>query len=99
MGGKHLNAPIVGMSTSPGSPGYRMVAADGGIFTFGGAPFYGSPAATGVSAPVVGMSPDPQTGGYWITTSAGDLYAYNAPSVGSMTGLSLNEPVVAVASR
>jgi hypothetical protein len=40
-GGTHLNQPIVGMAAY-GTSGYWMVASDGGIFTFGGAGFYGS---------------------------------------------------------
>jgi len=44
MGGKHLNAPVVGI-TAVASGGYLEVASDGGVFAFGGAPFYGSMAA------------------------------------------------------
>jgi hypothetical protein len=42
-GGIHLNQPIVGMAAY-GPGGYWLVARDGGIFAFGGAPFEGSPA-------------------------------------------------------
>ncbi len=43
-GAIHLNAPIVGMASSPDGGGYTLVASDGGIFNFGDATFYGSPA-------------------------------------------------------
>jgi len=43
MGGKPLAAAISGMA-SAGSGGYWMVGKDGGVFTFGDANFYGSPA-------------------------------------------------------
>jgi hypothetical protein len=43
MGGQPLNKPIVGMAATPKQDEYWMVAADGGIFTFGTA-YYGSPA-------------------------------------------------------
>ena len=43
-----LNQPIVGMAATPDGKGYWLVAADGGIFTFGDAGFYGS---TGAPAP------------------------------------------------
>jgi hypothetical protein len=39
------NAPIVGIVQSPDDHGYWLVAADGGVFSFGDAPFYGSAAA------------------------------------------------------
>ena len=42
MGGRHLNAPIVGMAATPDGGGYWEVASDGGIFSFGDAAFYGS---------------------------------------------------------
>jgi hypothetical protein len=42
-GATHLNQPVVGLGTT-GAVGYWLVARDGGIFTFGGAAFLGSPA-------------------------------------------------------
>ena len=36
-----LNQPVVGMASNRGN-GYWLVAADGGLFSFGSAPFYGS---------------------------------------------------------
>jgi len=43
MGGMPINRPMVGIA-SAGSAGYWTVAADGGIFSFGSAQFFGSPA-------------------------------------------------------
>jgi subtilase family serine protease len=34
LGGTHLNAPIVGMASTPDGHGYWLVASDGGIFSF-----------------------------------------------------------------
>ena len=42
MGGHPLNQPVVGMAATPDGKGYWLVAADGGIFAFGDARFYGS---------------------------------------------------------
>ena len=42
MGGKHLDAPIVGMAATPDGGGYWEVASDGGVFAFGDAQYYGS---------------------------------------------------------
>ena len=64
---------------------YRTVAADGGIFTFGGAHFYGSPAGR-TTAPIVGMAVDHATGGYWLASADGNVYNFNAPYLGSTRG-------------
>ena len=55
-----LNAPIVGMATTRDGKGYWLVAADGGIFTFGDANFYGSAVGADLPDAAVGMvaSPD-----------------------------------------
>jgi hypothetical protein len=55
MGGKHLNAPIVGMAVDPATGGYYEVASDGGLFAFG-APFQGSMGGKHLNAPIVGMA-------------------------------------------
>jgi hypothetical protein len=41
MGGHALVAPVVVMSADPAANGYWLVAADGGIFSFGAAAYYG----------------------------------------------------------
>ena len=48
LSGSHpLNAPIVGIAEMASGKGYWMVAADGGVFNFGSAGFYGSTYALG----------------------------------------------------
>ena len=59
MGGKQLNAPVVGMSATPDGTGYWLAAADGGVFAFGSAPFDGSMAGRPLAAPVVGIATYP----------------------------------------
>jgi lysophospholipase L1-like esterase len=56
MGGKALDAPIVGMAAAPGGNGYWEVASDGGVFSFGSAQFYGSMGGKALDAPIVGMA-------------------------------------------
>jgi hypothetical protein len=51
-----LNAPVVGMATSPDGAGYWLQGADGGIFTFGDAPFLGSMGGLRLNAPMVGIA-------------------------------------------
>ena len=46
MGAIPLNQPIVGMTATPDRNGYWLVAADGGIFSFGDAAFYGTTGAS-----------------------------------------------------
>ncbi|HET9732685.1 MAG TPA: family 43 glycosylhydrolase [Acidimicrobiales bacterium] len=62
---------------SPPSPayGYRMVAADGGIFDFGSEPFCGS-AAGRSGSPTVGMASTADGGGYWVVSSSGAVTAF-----------------------
>jgi hypothetical protein len=56
MVGTPLDAPVVGMAAAPTGNGYWEVAADGGVFTFGSLPFYGSMGGMALDAPVVGMA-------------------------------------------
>ena len=56
MGGRPLVAPIVGMAASLNGYGYRFVAADGGIFSFGDATFYGSMGGRPLNRPIVGLA-------------------------------------------
>ena len=56
MGGTPLNQPIVGMAATGDGNGYWLVAADGGIFSFGTAPFSGSLGSVKLNKPVVAMA-------------------------------------------
>jgi hypothetical protein len=62
MGGRRLDAPVVGMAADARTGGYREVAADGGVFNFN-APYYGSMGGQRLDAPIVGIAADPWTGG------------------------------------
>ena len=48
---RRSNEPIVGMAATPDGGGYWLVASDGGIFCFGDAGFFGSPAASPSTSP------------------------------------------------
>ncbi|MGD9794969.1 MAG: hypothetical protein AB7V43_15975 [Acidimicrobiia bacterium] len=54
-GGFTLAAPIVDTLATSTGKGYRLVAADGGIFAFGSASFAGSAAAIGLARPAVAV--------------------------------------------
>ncbi|MGH9114516.1 MAG: hypothetical protein ACRDWW_01665, partial [Acidimicrobiales bacterium] len=80
--------------------GYRLVASDGGIFSYGDAGFYGSHGGTALNRPIVGMAATPDGGGYWLVASDGGIFSYgDAGFHGSMGGTPLNDPVVGMAAR
>ncbi len=96
MGGKHLNAPIVGMAPTSDGHGYWLVAADGGVFAFGDATFHGSTGSLTLNAPVVGIAPR-GTDGYWLVAKDGGVFAFGSATFhGSMGGKTLNAPVTAI---
>ena len=57
MGGQKLAAPVVGMASTPDGKGYWLVGADGGVFGFGDAGFFGSMGGQKLNAPVAGITP------------------------------------------
>ncbi len=106
----------VGAATSPRSSigssvqhGYWLAGSDGGVFSFGSAPFYGSAANLHLRSPVVGISPTADRGGYWLVASDGGVFSFgDANFYGSIPGLGiapadspnlprLNAPIVGIA--
>ena len=99
MGGKPLNAPVVGMAAAPTGQGYWEVASDGGVFSFGTASFYGSMGGKALNAPVVGMAAAPTGQGYWEVAADGGIFTFGtAGFFGSMGGRRLNAPIVGMAA-
>ena len=87
------------MAVTPDAEGYWLVAADGGLFAFGDAAFYGSMGGQALNKPVVGMAATPDGKGYWEVAADGGLFAFgDAPFYGSMGGKALNKPVVGMAT-
>jgi hypothetical protein len=81
------------------SGGYWLAASDGGIFSYGGAPFYGSMGGKRLDKPIVGMAATPDGGGYWLVASDGGIFAFGDASFdGSMGGRPLDKPVVGMAA-
>ena len=71
-----------------GTQGYWLVGSDGGIFTFGGAQFYGSTGNLRLQRPVVGITPTNDLGGYWLVASDGGIFSFgDAQFFGSIPGL------------
>jgi hypothetical protein len=77
------------------TPAYWLVATDGGIFSFGGAHFYGSTGNIALNKPIVGMAATPDGLGYWMVASDGGIFSYgDAQFYGSTGNIALNKPVV-----
>jgi hypothetical protein len=73
------------------------VAADGGIFSFGDAAFYGSTGGVHLNQPVAGMAATPSGHGYWLVADDGGIFTFgDAAFYGSTGGVHLNQPIVAL---
>lgn len=76
------------------------MAADGGIFAFGSAKFFGSEGGQHLGAPMVGVVPAPGGKGYWLDAGDGGVFGFGtAPFEGSMAGTTLTAPVVGMATN
>jgi hypothetical protein len=87
-------------ATGDAAGGYWMVAADGGVFSFGHAPFWGSTGNVRLNRPIVGMAPTPGSGakGYWMVAADGGIFSFgNARFFGSTGDVKLNKPIVGMA--
>jgi hypothetical protein len=74
-----LNRVIVGGVAQPGGDGYWLVAADGGVFAYGTAPFLGSVGTTsaiGTGPTIAGMAATPDGKGYWLVSTDGEVFAF-----------------------
>jgi len=92
-------APVVGVAADPTSGlGYWTVGADGGVYTFGHAQFYGSAGALHLAAPVVGLAVTATGHGYWLAAADGGVFTYgDAVFYGSGAGGPDRTPVVGIA--
>ncbi|MFZ4514949.1 MAG: CAP domain-containing protein [Acidimicrobiia bacterium] len=94
-----LRAATVGIASTPTGRGYWLAAADGGVFTYGDAPFLGSAGNLSLNQPVVGMAATPSGTGYWLVAADGGIFTYGtAPFRGSTGGVPLSAPIVGMAS-
>ena len=94
-----VSAPPAAAGTSSNVPAYWLVASDGGIFSFGGAQFYGSTGSLVLNKPIVGMAATADGGGYWMVASDGGIFSYgDAHFYGSTGSMVLNKPIVGMAS-
>jgi hypothetical protein len=95
--GDTVLAPSAGTGEVPvHTPGYRLVAGDGGIFDYG-ATFHGSLGGTTIPSPIVGVADEPDSGGYWMVSAAGTVYYFDAPILGNLS-TPPTDPIVGIAS-
>jgi hypothetical protein len=74
--------------------GYWIVTSDSGVYSFGNAPFHGSPANLRLNQPLVNGEARSDGTGYWLMAQDGGVFSYgNAQFFGSMGGRPLNQPV------
>ena len=90
-----------------GMVGYRILGADGSLWTYGHTPTFhrtndiSDPRrAVGPGVPVRGAAGTRTGRGAWVVDSNGSVYAFgDAPFFGSMGGQRLNRPIVGMAAR
>jgi hypothetical protein len=93
--------PIVGIAAAPSNRGlgYWLVGADGGVFSFGSANFFGSMGGKLLNKPIVGIAATADGGGYWLVAADGGIFSFgDADFYGSMGGQPLNKPIVGIAA-
>jgi hypothetical protein len=100
-----VSAPAVSVNTerpaasTTGTSAYWLVASDGGVFSFGGATFYGSTGGMHLNKPIVGIAATPTSHGYWLVASDGGVFTFgDAGFHGSTGAIVLNKPVVGMAA-
>jgi len=98
-----LSSVMVAMAAdpvaTPSAQGYWLASADGGVFTEGSAPFFGSLGNLRLQGPIVSMAAAPDGGGYWLAAMDGGVFSFgDAHFFGSMGGVHLNQPIVGMAA-
>jgi hypothetical protein len=95
-----LAPPVVGIAMSPGTGGYWVADAEGGVLNFGGAQLYGSMAGKHLRSPIVGIAARPNGLGYWLVAADGGVFAFGDPATyfGSLVSRHLSAPIVGIAS-
>jgi hypothetical protein len=77
--------------------GYWMTGADGGVFSFGDAQFYGSTGGRHLNQPVVGMAPTADGGGYYLVARDGGVFSFgDAQFYGSVPHMATVNDIVAM---
>jgi hypothetical protein len=97
------NTPVVGIVPTKNDDGYFLVATDGGVFSFGNAPFLGSLPGIGVTptTTIVGIVATNTDKGYLLVGADGGVFAFGtAPFLGSLPsrGITVGDGVFGIAA-
>ena len=89
------------LTPTPDRKGYWIVGADGGVFNYGDAGFYGSAGNKHLNAPIVGMASRPPTGRAtgWSPPTVECSPTVTPPSPVRSAATHLNAPVVGIAGN
>ena len=89
------SSPVVGIAPDSTGKGYWVATANGGVFSFGDAKFYGSAGNIALKAPIVGIVATSDGAGYYLVASDGGVFTFgDAKFYGSAGNLTLASPIV-----
>jgi hypothetical protein len=102
-GGAGFSRPVttraVGVARTATARGGWIAAADGAVFAYGDAQFYGSMGNVRLNQPIVGIAATPTGRGYWLVARDGGIFSFgDAHFFGSTGNIHLNKPIVAMAA-
>jgi hypothetical protein len=87
-----------GATPAAGAGSYWSATADGGVFSFGAAKYYGSTGGVKLASPIASLVPTSTGKGYWQLGGDGGIFTFgDARFFGSTGGVRLNKPVVGMA--
>lgn len=93
------DATSTAVAAAPQGDGYWVAGADGTVYSYDGARFYGPTTQLSLNAPVVGIAATPDGNGYWLVAADGGVFSFgDARFYGSTGNLHLNAPVVGMAA-
>lgn len=73
---KMIGKPAVAIRCTPSGNGYWITAADGGVFCFGDAQFFGSEGGHPLNESIVDMAIHPSGNGYWLLGADGGVFCF-----------------------
>lgn len=71
-----IGKPAVSLASTPSGNGYWIATADGGVYAFGDAQFFGSMGGKNLKAPVNTITAHPSGQGYWLLADDGGVFAF-----------------------